>query len=350
MNTGQRLARTTLALAATAALAAAAAGCGGSGNGNGGNASSGSASGAGGIKGKRFTMMVQSTANPNKVVEAHAIELLKQQGVDASIKFNASTPNVAISQLLSGDIDVYAEGLTGGITGIEQGIPLVDFAVLQPRQDYVFLAKKGIGSLQALKGKKIGVQDTTGANYAQALMVLQKGGLTAKDVSIVAVGGQSTRLPALVAGRVDATMLSHTAEIALQGKGFTTLFDYTKQASTLYDDNAFATKQWLAKNKDLAVAFNKALLQSFTWFDDPANADAVVNEALALAPGSDKAQAQGLFKMLRDAGAYPAGTTIDPAVIDSQQKLFKSVGAIPDTVPTSQWVDSSYAQQAKAGT
>jgi NitT/TauT family transport system substrate-binding protein len=333
------------AVAATAA--AIVAGCGSSSSDSPAKSSGNAA--AGGIKGKRFTMMVQSTPNINKVVEAHAINLLKQQGVNASIKFNASTPNVAISQLLSGNIDVYAEGLTGGIGGILQGIPLVDFAVLQPRQDYVFLAKKGIGSLADLKGKKIGVQDTTGANYAQALMVLQKAGLTPKQVSIVAVGGQSTRLPALVAGRVDATMLSHSAEIALKPKGFSTLFDYTKEASNLYDDNAFATKQWVAKNKDLAVAFNKALLQSFDWFNDPANESAVVDEAMKLAPGTDRADVEGLFKLLREAGAYPSGAILDPAVVDTQQKLFKDVGAVEDTAPVSDWVDPSYAQQAKSG-
>jgi ABC-type nitrate/sulfonate/bicarbonate transport system substrate-binding protein len=327
--------------AAVAGLVAA--GCGSSNDDNGGQAAS-----SGGIKGQRLTMMVQSSAGPSKVVEAHAIELLKQQGVNASIKFNASTPNVAISQLLTSNIDVYAEGVNGGIQGVLQGIPIVDFAVLQPRQDYVFLAHKGIDSLGALKGKKVGVQDTTGANYAQALLVLKQAGLGPKDVSIIAAGGQDTRLPALIAGRVDATMLGHSAEIALKGKGYTTLFDYTKQASTLYDDNAFATRQWLDKHKELAVAFNKALLDSYVWFNDPANASAVVDEAVKLAPGTDRGQTQELFDMLRQAGAYPEGTIIDPKVLDAQQKLFKSVGSIEDTAPVNTWVDTSYAEQAKS--
>jgi ABC-type nitrate/sulfonate/bicarbonate transport system substrate-binding protein len=322
-----------------------AAGCGSSSNDNSGTSG---AKPSGGIKGKRLIMMVQSSADPSKVVEAHVIELLKQRGVNASIKFNESTPNVAISQLLSGNLDVYAEGVTGGIAGVLQGIPLVDFAVLQPRQDYVFLAHKGINTLQDLKGKKIGVQDTTGANYAQALMVLQKAGLSVKDVSIVAVGGQSSRLPALVAGRVDATMLSHGAEIKLRGKGFNNLFDYTKEASNLYDDNAFATKKWLSQNKDLAVAFNKAVLDSFKWFNDPANANAVTDEALKLAPGTDRAAVSGLFDLLRQAGAYPEGATIDSNVLDASQKLFKSVGAVDGTAPVADWVDSSFAAQAKS--
>lgn len=346
MHAGPGLRSRLAAAAAVTALAVGVAACGGSGD----SSSAGAAAGSNGIKGKRFTLMVQSTPNVNKVVEAHAVELLKRQGVDATMKYNASSPNVAISQLLSGDIDVYGEAVSGGIGGALQGIPLVDFALMQPRADYVFLARPGINSLADLRGKKIGVQDTTGANYAQALFVLQRAGLSVKDVSIIAAGGQSSRLPALLAGRVDATMLSHSAEIAVAGKGYKTLFDYTKQASELYDDNAFATRKWLDSNKDLAVAFNKALLQSFAWFDDPANKEAVVDEAMKIAPGTSRGETTKLFDMLRQARAYPQGAIVDSKVLDAEQKLFAKAGAIESTLPVSKWVDTSFAEQAKSGT
>ena len=276
--------------------------------------------------------MLQSTPNVNKVVEAHAIEIMKQDGVDASVKFNASTPNVAIAQLLNGDIDVYGEAVTGGVAAAAQGIPLIDFALLQPRQDYVFIAKPNIKSFADLKGKKIGVQDTTGVNYAQALIVLQAANLQVGDVSIIAAGGQSSRLPALVAGRVDATMLSHSAQIQLAPQGYNVLYDFTKQSANLYDDNGFATKNWLASHQALAVEFNKAILQSFAWFNDPANADAVITEALALQPGADKAQTTQLFDMLRQADAYPNGAIVDTGVLDQEQNLFKQANAITDAV------------------
>lgn len=338
------------ALALTACSSSGSGQAGSPGTGSGGTTGTtggGGGGGGGALSGKRFTLMLQSTANANKVVEVHAVNLLKAEGVNASVKWNASTPNVAITQLLHGDIDSYSEAVTGGVGAVQSGVGLVDYALAQPRQDYVFLARKGINSLSDLKGKKIGVQDTTGVNYAQALLVLQKAGLSPKDVSIIAVGGQSSRLPALVAGRVDATMLSHSAEIQLGPKGFKTLFDYTKQASNLYDDNVFTTPSWLSKNKDLAVAFNKALLQSYTWFDDPKNADAVTDEALKIEPAAGRNDTKQLFDELRQAGAYPEGTILDTNLLDQQQKLYKSAGALKDTVPVSKWVDTSYAQQAK---
>jgi ABC-type nitrate/sulfonate/bicarbonate transport system substrate-binding protein len=306
-----------------------------------------SSSSKGGLKGSRFTLMLQSTPNANKVVEVHAVNLLKAQGVNTSLKWNSSTPNIAATELKSGSIDAWSEAVTGAVGVIQGGVAMEDFALAQPRQDYVFLAKPGINSLADLKGKKIGVQDTTGVNYAQALLVLGKAGLSAGDVSMVATGGQATRLPALLAGRIDATMLSHSAELKLAPKGYKTLFDYTKDASNLYDDNVFATAGWLSKNKELATAFNKALLDSFAWFDNPANKDAVVSEALAIDPGADKAATATLFDMLRTAGAYPTGTILDANSLDQQQQLYKQAGALTATVPVSQWVDDSFAKAAK---
>lgn len=334
-----RVRRGVLAIAAGGCVLAATA-CGSS--------QSGVGSDAGGLSGARFTLMIQSTANVSKVVEVHAVDELKKEGVQTSIKWNASSPNIAITQLNQGDIDAYGEALTGGISAVSSHVALTDIAVAQPRQDYVFLASHGITSLAQLSGKKIGVQDTTGANYAQALIVLDKAGLSVKDVTISAVGGQSSRLPALLAGRVDATMLSHAAALQLKSKGFNVLFDYTKQASNLYDDNIFVTPTWLAKNKKLAVAYNKALLDSFAWFDNPANAADVVTEAMAIEPGQDKQQTTELFQELRAANAYPEGTIIDPALISQQQDLYKKAGAIPATVPVSTLVNDSFAKQAKS--
>ena len=185
-----------------------------------------------GLKGARFTLMLQSTANANKVVEGHAVNALNAQGMKASIKWNASSPNIAITQLTAGTIDAYSEAVLGGVGAVASGIKMKDFALAQPRQDYVLLANSGINTLADLRAK-IGIQDTTGVNYAQALMVVQKAGLTPKDVDIIAVGGQSTGLPALVAGRVDATMLSHAAEQQLVPKGFKTIFDYPRTLEPL---------------------------------------------------------------------------------------------------------------------
>jgi hypothetical protein len=56
------------------------------------------------------------------------------QAVDASVQWNASAPNVAITQLLHGDIDAYSEAVTGGAGSVAAGVDIKDFALAQPRR------------------------------------------------------------------------------------------------------------------------------------------------------------------------------------------------------------------------
>jgi ABC-type nitrate/sulfonate/bicarbonate transport system substrate-binding protein len=294
-------------------------------------------------------LVIDSSPTASKAVEQHAVDLLQQQGVKTSVKYDEASPQVAIAQLQRGDVDAYAEAVTGGLSAIDSGVKLVDFAVAQPRQDYVFITKKSITSLSQLKGASIGISSITGVNSAQALIVAQKAGLTKDDVHLVVDGGQSTRAASLLAGRVDATMLGHVFAAKAEAQGFHVLFDFTKQESNLYDDNVFATSSWLASHQALAVAFNKALLDSFAWFNNPANAAAVVATGLKIEPDAGKSDTTQLFQTLRAANAYPDGTIIDPASLNEQQNLYKESGAVPKTTPVSQWVNDSYAKQAKSG-
>lgn len=300
------------------------------------------------IAGQRFTLMIQSSPTPNKVLQGHAIQILKNQGVNAEIKWNATSSNVAIAQLQSGDVDAFSNAVAGGLGAAIAGIQLVDFALVNPREDYVFITRPDLTSLSQLKGKKIGVLDTTSINYPQALIVLKRANLDAGDVNITIAGGQSSRLAALVAGRIDGTMLSHAAAIQLVPQGYHVLYDFTKQSSSMYDDNLFAMKSWLATHKQLAVAVNKAILQTYKWFNNPKNEDAVVAEAVALAPGSDAAATKQLFAILRDLHWAVEKATLNIPTLKYEAALFRQVGAVTGTIPVGQWANVAYANAAKA--
>jgi ABC-type nitrate/sulfonate/bicarbonate transport system substrate-binding protein len=300
------------------------------------------------LAGQRFYLMIQSTPTASKIIQAHAIQILKNQGADAQIKWNGTSSNVAIAQLQSGDVDGFSNAVAGGLGAAIAGIPIVDFALVNPREDYVFITRPDVTSLSQLKGTKIGVLDTTSINYPQALIVLKKAGLSASDVNITVIGGQSARLAALVAGRLDGTMLSHAAAIQLVPQGYHVLYDFTKQSASMYDDNIFATKSWLASHRQLAIAVNKAILQTFVWFNNPKNEDAVVQEAVALAPGTDAAQTKQLFDQLRSLHWAVEKATLNIPTLKYEAALFRQVGAVTGTIPVGQWANVAYANAAKA--
>jgi len=299
------------------------------------------------LSGQRFILMIQSSPTPNKIIQGHMINILKNQGVDAQIKWNATSSNVAIAQLQGGDVDGFSNAVAGGLGAAIAGIPLVDFALVNPREDYVFITRPDVTSLAQLKGKSIGVLDTTSINYPQELIVLKKAGMDAGDVKTVIAGGQSSRLAALVSGRLDGTMLSHAAAIQLVPQGYHVLYDFTKQSAAMYDDNIFAMKSWLVSHKELAVAINKAILQTFKWFNNPKNEDAVVSEAVALAPGSDAAATKQLFAQLRTLHWAVEKATLNIPTLKYEAALFNQVGAVKGSIPVGQWANVAYANAAK---
>jgi len=299
------------------------------------------------IKGQRFKMIIQGSGDPSKIVETHAVDLLKRWGADASVAYNPTSSNVAIAQVQGGDADVFANAIAGGYGAAIAGIPVVDFALLEPRMDYVFISRPDITSIAGLKGKKIGVLDTSSINYPQALLVLKKGGMGAGDASFVTVGGQSARLSALVAGRVDATMLSHNAWLQLQSQGYHLLWDYTKQTGNLYDDNAFAMKSWLATHKALAIAFNEALLVSYAWFTNPKNADAVVAEAMKNWPANDAGNVAKLYDILRSNNAYPPCYSMNVPTLKYQAALFEQLGSVKGHLNVGDWSNVAYTNAAR---
>lgn len=338
-NKQGRVTRGALALLAVAAVGAIALSAAGG---------AGARTKANPLAGQRFYLLEQSSPTTSKVIENHAIGILKNEGVDAKLLYNPGSSSLAIAQLQSGDVDAFGNAVAGGLSAALAGIQVVDFALMNPREDYVFLTRPDLTSIADLKGKKIGVLDTTSINYPQELIVLKRAGLTAGDVSTVIAGGQSSRLAALVAGRIDGTMLSHAAAIQLVPQGYHVLYDYTKQSAALYDDNAFAMKSWLVSHKALAIAFNKALLQTFVWFMNPKNASAVVNEAMSMVQGADQAQTQQLFDQLRSLNWTPLKQVLNIPTLKYEQALFQQIGAIKSTLPVGNWANVAYANAARA--
>ena len=146
------------------------------------------------------------------------------------------------------------------------------------------LMSKNATSVKDLKGKRIGVSQIGDAPYNYAIGILAKNGLTARDVQWLTVGTDvNGRVAALVAGRVDASMITAPVYFKLEAEGYKSLAnisDYDdiyaptvflfKKATVaanpklpellvrahaeaikrLYDDKAFAIKTYLAYNKD----------------------------------------------------------------------------------------------------
>ncbi|MCU1489471.1 MAG: transporter substrate-binding protein [Acidimicrobiaceae bacterium] len=298
------------------------------------------------LKGTDMSFIMDGTATTSNEIEIHAINLLAKWGAKVSIHWAPST-SIEYADMLHGGT-IMEGGLSVGLAAYNSGIPVEAIALPEPRQDYVLLGRPNISSLADLKGKTLGILDMVGENGVDALIALKAAGLKQSQVNILNVGGQSTRLAALVAGRIDATMLSHASEFALAGQGFHVLYDYMTQNKDLYDGLWFARSTWAKSHQTAAVALNEADLLSFVYFNNKANNAGLVKETASYDSGINTSQTASLFNQLRSIGAYPDGSILSASPLKLQEIYYNKVGALTAQPAVAGWSDLSYGKKALA--
>ena len=116
--------------------------------------------------------------------------------------------NIAVSALLSRNVD-YATPTTSTIKAATAGLPVKTIAVLLGRPDYFLTVKREIRSVRDLKGKRIAIGSYGAAADLALLTVAKQDGLDPdRDLIRLQMGGAAARYASLIAGSVDATILT----------------------------------------------------------------------------------------------------------------------------------------------
>ena len=152
----------------------------------------------------------------------------KKQGLDVKLVFIASGP-LGAAAILSGDVDV---GIIGGfapVRAIAGGAKnLVMIGQSKNRMTGAIVGKKEIGSVQELKGRRLGI-DRIGSNpdmFTQASLARFNMD-PLKDLQYIQLGSIAQGIPALKAGTVDAVSTSTPHDLFAQRLGFKVILDIT---------------------------------------------------------------------------------------------------------------------------
>jgi ABC-type nitrate/sulfonate/bicarbonate transport system substrate-binding protein len=299
------------------------------------------------LTGKRFKLLFASGANMAKTPTIYALDLMKQWGATTSVDY-VDSQQIGMAAVLNGDADAVDGGPSDAIDGVLAGGKVTIFALTQPRYDYIFTCKPSITSLSQLKGVTIGVVDNTGTNLEQAIIVMQKAGLTIKDATLVITGGQSKRVAAMLSGRTDCTIVGYLNYLTVKAQGYTNLFNFMSDAPDLYYTTSYTTPDWLSKNHDVALAYNEAVLLSHRWAMDPANKQAVIQTTVDNVTGADPAAVGEAYDAWLQAGVFPPNEILTDESLTNQMNQLVSIGAYKSPLPTSDYADVSIGQAALA--
>lgn len=247
-----------------AAVAAALAGCGSSTPASGGGGSSKS-SGSGGGKGTTtVTMAIPVTAAefslPEIAVDHHLFPS------NLNVKWTILPGSELIAPVSSGQFPLAeVANPTLDLAAVTSHKPVSWLAQWGDPSDFEVLARPGISSLSALKGKPVGVTTPEASTSILTRVALGKGGLSPSDYTAVSLGSISGQVTAFSAGRVDAVLLPSTTgdQILKSVKGSHVVYDFYKEKFPWVDAGLMGYMPWVKSHpqivSEVLQGLNKAL-------------------------------------------------------------------------------------------
>jgi ABC-type nitrate/sulfonate/bicarbonate transport system substrate-binding protein len=146
---------------------------------------------------------------------------LKEEGIEAEIiRITGAASRAALG---SGEVD-YGTGLGSNIGGAITGLPIKVVACYVPAPVLALVARPEFKSVQALRGKTVGILVFGGvAHFAARVMAKHFGLDPEKDMKFIAVGPVEARFAALTQGLIDATLLAPPLDFEAKKRGFNVL-------------------------------------------------------------------------------------------------------------------------------
>jgi NitT/TauT family transport system substrate-binding protein len=158
---------------------------------------------------------------------------------------------------------------------------------------YVLMTGGRITSPEQLRGKRIGISRFGSNTDFVVRLALGQVGLTPADVTILQVGGSQSRLVAIKAGTIDATVLSPEEGMAAQKLGLNTLLDFVAKGVEFPHVNIVAREEYLQTQTPLARRFMTAYLETIRFFKT--HKEEAVRKMMVLSKLNDREIAEKAF-------------------------------------------------------
>lgn len=190
----------------------------------------------------------------------------KEEGIEIDPQwFDAAQP-IAVATA-SSKVDVGATGITAGLYNMaakgqklyivadkgreEKGFP--SSALLANTDAY----EGGLTSIEALKGKRIGITQKGSTFEYMIGRLLESKGLSNDDVTLVPLGKLSAVMAALQSAQIDACILNEPNVTKVQNEGYGKLITQVSEVIPYQTSAVFYSPEF-AKNQDAGVRFMKA--------------------------------------------------------------------------------------------
>lgn len=190
-------------------------------------------------------------------------KLMKKYGVD--LEYIAIESGTVGMQTLVANQSQFL--FSTGSLAVNANLVGADIAIIAGGLNFIpdkLIARPEIKTPEDFKGKKIAISRFGSSSDVNLRICLEKLGVKPELTQIIQVGGVSTRQTALLAGQVDATILSDPQATAATKNGMKLMVDLSdsKWGFPRYCHNCFMAKRsYLEGNREQASNFLKAVIE-----------------------------------------------------------------------------------------
>ena len=269
----------------------------------------------------------------------------KKYGLDVEVvEFRGDA--IHVKALLSGDIDMSINmGATEGIVSAAKKAPVKLWVVANPTTPYHFVARKEAGTtLAALVGKSVAVSGIGAISYHIPRIVLERSGIDPEKLKYVAVGSPADRFRALVAGKVDATVVTNTEVAKLVNyPEIIDLVNVPKVVPEIPYEFGMARDDYIQKNADTLYKLAKAIIEATRWI--VANKAGTLEVARKILP-EESPEVLSKSYDLSDARLWGVNGDVTEAAYNYTVEFLKKVGYLETPVPYNQFFDRRFVDRA----
>jgi ABC-type nitrate/sulfonate/bicarbonate transport system substrate-binding protein len=263
---------------------------------------------------------------------------MREEGID--LRVTVIEPIASVQALIAGDIQFTGAG-TSALVAITKGAaPLKVVLAVNDRVHQWLLARPEIAGLQALRGKKIATTGVAAAATFMLKQILAKHGLDPnRDVGMIGMGA-GAQLKALLAGAVDAAVVSVDQRYVGLDGGMREVVYFGAEVKNSWGTLATADRL-LTEQPRLVGGFLKATLKALRFIrqDREATIAAVVKFS-----GVQRAQAARVYDDL--IGTFTASGVVDEETQTNDLAVFRQVIGARETVPIARAYDFGAALEA----
>jgi ABC-type nitrate/sulfonate/bicarbonate transport system substrate-binding protein len=259
---------------------------------------------------------------PSPAVSALYYYAALGQGFFAQQHLNVTMIQMAQSVVIpaetNGEIE-FNDTAPAAIEGATRGLPLRAILATWSRAPWTVYGKAEFKSLQDLKGKNLGTNQVGSGPYLYLKAGLKRAGMAVTDLNIVSSPATQDTYTFLLAGRLDAAVLSPPFDAEAAEQGFHEI-QPLGDALRLPFGGVGANTAFISQHRPQTVAFLRAMMDSGRWLKGhPTEAAAFVEKYVGVSHGPALRSAEKMVPLVTDNGEYPREAI--QAVVDSQAEI-----------------------------